>query len=89
VRGLLLAHDRSRQDFANAMRVSTGTVITHQSSIHTKLGVHSRAELLAALLPMPWSREKNRITWSSVKSVLAQSLSPCQAEASLQPVPPA
>ena len=48
---LLLAHDRSRQDLADVMGVSTGTVITHQSSIYTKLGVHSRAELLAALLP--------------------------------------
>jgi DNA-binding CsgD family transcriptional regulator len=48
---LLLAHARSRQDLADAMGVSTGTVITHQSSIYAKLGVHSRAELLAALLP--------------------------------------
>jgi DNA-binding CsgD family transcriptional regulator len=47
----LLAHARSRQDLADAMGVSTGTVITHQSSIYAKLGVHSRAELLAALLP--------------------------------------
>jgi DNA-binding CsgD family transcriptional regulator len=30
--------------------VSTGTVITHQSSLYAKLGVHSRAGLLAALL---------------------------------------
>jgi DNA-binding CsgD family transcriptional regulator len=30
------------------MGVSTGTVITHQSSLYAKLGVHSRAELLAA-----------------------------------------
>jgi DNA-binding CsgD family transcriptional regulator len=48
---LLVVHDRSRQDLADAMGVSTGTVITHQSSIYAKLGVHSRAELLAALLP--------------------------------------
>jgi DNA-binding CsgD family transcriptional regulator len=48
---LLLAHDRSRQDLADAMGVSTGTVITHQSSVYSKLGVHSRAGLLAALLP--------------------------------------
>jgi DNA-binding CsgD family transcriptional regulator len=48
---LLLAHDRSRQDLADAMGLSTGTIITHQSSIYAKLGVHSRAELLAALLP--------------------------------------
>jgi DNA-binding CsgD family transcriptional regulator len=48
---LLLAHDRSRQDLADAMGISTGTVITHQSSIYAKLGVHSRTGLLAALLP--------------------------------------
>ena len=48
---LLLAHARSRRDLADAMGVSTGTVITHQSSLYAKLGVHSRAELLAALLP--------------------------------------
>jgi DNA-binding CsgD family transcriptional regulator len=48
---LFLAHDKSRQDLADAMGVSTGTVITHQSSIYAKLGVHNRAELLAALLP--------------------------------------
>jgi DNA-binding CsgD family transcriptional regulator len=48
---LLLAHARSRQDLADGMGVSTGTVITHQSSIYAKLGVHSRAELLATLLP--------------------------------------
>jgi DNA-binding CsgD family transcriptional regulator len=48
---LLLAHHRPRQDLADAMGVSTGTVITHQSSIYAKLGVHSRAELLAALVP--------------------------------------
>lgn len=48
---LLLAQDRSRRDLADAMGVSTGTVITHQSSVYSKLGVHSRAELLTALLP--------------------------------------
>ena len=48
---LLLTHDRSREDLADAMGVSTGTIITHQSSIYAKLGVHSRSELLAALLP--------------------------------------
>ncbi len=48
---LLLAHARSRQDLADAMGVSTGTVITHQGSIYAKLGVHSRAELVASLLP--------------------------------------
>jgi DNA-binding CsgD family transcriptional regulator len=48
---LLLGHGRSRQVLADAMGVSTGTIITHQRSIHAKLGVHSRAGLLAALLP--------------------------------------
>jgi DNA-binding CsgD family transcriptional regulator len=48
---LLLAHSPSRQDLADAMGVSTGTIITYQRSIHAKLDVHSRAELLAALLP--------------------------------------
>jgi DNA-binding CsgD family transcriptional regulator len=47
---LLLAHARSRQDLADAMGVSTGTVITHQSNLYAKLGMHSRAGLLAALL---------------------------------------
>jgi DNA-binding CsgD family transcriptional regulator len=40
---LLLGYDRSRQDLADTMGVSAGTVITHQSSIYAKLGVHSRA----------------------------------------------
>jgi len=48
---LLLTQDRSRQELGEAMGVSTGTVISHQSSIYTKLGVHSRAELLTALAP--------------------------------------
>jgi DNA-binding CsgD family transcriptional regulator len=48
---LLLAHDHSRHDLAEAMGVTTGTVITHQSNIYAKLGVHSRSALLAALLP--------------------------------------
>jgi DNA-binding CsgD family transcriptional regulator len=48
---LHLAHDRSRQDLADAMGVSTGTIVTHQSTIYAKLRVHSRAELLAALSP--------------------------------------
>jgi DNA-binding CsgD family transcriptional regulator len=48
---LLLARNRSRQDLADAMGVSTGTIITHQKSIHAKLGVHSRTQLLAALVP--------------------------------------
>ena len=48
---LLLAQDRSRQDLAEMMGVSTGTIITHQSNIYAKLSVHNRAELLKALLP--------------------------------------
>ena len=48
---VLLAHDRPRHDLADTMGVSIGTVITHQSSIYAKLGVHSRTGLLAALLP--------------------------------------
>ena len=48
---LLLAHDLSRHDVADAMGISAGTVITHQSNIYGKLGVHNRAGLLAALLP--------------------------------------
>lgn len=48
---LHLAHDTSRQDLADAMGVTTGTVITHQSNLYSKLGVHSRAELVATLLP--------------------------------------
>ena len=48
---LLVAHGLSRQQVADAKGVSTGTVITHQSGIYGKLGVHSRAGLLAALLP--------------------------------------
>jgi hypothetical protein len=35
--------------YTPAMGVSTGTVITHQSNLYAKLGVHSRAGLLAAL----------------------------------------
>ena len=48
---LRLAHDKSRQDLADAMGVSAGTIVTHQTNIYAKLGVHSRAGLLAALLP--------------------------------------
>jgi DNA-binding CsgD family transcriptional regulator len=48
---LLLVQDRPRQDLADAMGVSTGTIITHQSNIYAKLDVHSRADLLMALLP--------------------------------------
>jgi DNA-binding CsgD family transcriptional regulator len=48
---LLLAHGRSQRDLADAMGVAIGTIITHRIRIYAKLGVHSRAELLAALLP--------------------------------------
>jgi DNA-binding CsgD family transcriptional regulator len=47
---LRLAHDKSRQDLADAMGVSAGTIVTHQTNIYAKLGVHSRAGL-PALLP--------------------------------------
>lgn len=49
---LLLAQDPSRQDLSAIMGVAAGTVLTHQRSIYAKLGVHSRAGLLAALRPM-------------------------------------
>jgi DNA-binding CsgD family transcriptional regulator len=48
---LLVAHDLCRRDVADVMGVSIGTVITHQSSLYAKLGVHSRAGLVSALLP--------------------------------------
>jgi DNA-binding CsgD family transcriptional regulator len=48
---LLLAQDRSRQDLGDAMGVSTGTIITHLTSLYAKLGVHTRTGLLAMLLP--------------------------------------
>jgi DNA-binding CsgD family transcriptional regulator len=48
---LLVAYDMSRRDIADVMGVSTGTVITHQSSLYAKLSVHSRAGLVGALLP--------------------------------------
>jgi DNA-binding CsgD family transcriptional regulator len=47
---LLLARDPSGRDFADIMGLGTSTVITHQRSIYTKLGVHSRAGLLGVLL---------------------------------------
>jgi DNA-binding CsgD family transcriptional regulator len=46
---LLLARGLSVPDLGAAMGLAAGTVISHQRSIHAKLGVHSRAELLAAL----------------------------------------
>jgi DNA-binding CsgD family transcriptional regulator len=48
---LLLAYDLSRRDVADRMGISSGTVITHQSNLYAKLGVHSRAGLIGALLP--------------------------------------
>jgi DNA-binding CsgD family transcriptional regulator len=48
---LLVAHDLCRGDVADVMGVSIGTAITHQSSLYAKLGVHSRAGLVSALLP--------------------------------------
>jgi DNA-binding CsgD family transcriptional regulator len=48
---LLLAREPSRNDLAEAMGLGASTVVTHLRSVHAKLGVHSRAELLAALQP--------------------------------------
>jgi DNA-binding CsgD family transcriptional regulator len=49
---LVLARNPSRQDLAAEMGLAASTVITHQRSVYTKLGVHSRAGLLAALEPV-------------------------------------
>ena len=46
---LLLARNPARHDLADAMGLSSSTVITHQRSVYAKLGVHSRAGLIAAL----------------------------------------
>jgi DNA-binding CsgD family transcriptional regulator len=46
---LLLARGLSVPDLAAAMGLTASTVISHQRSIHAKLGVHSRVELLATL----------------------------------------
>ncbi|MBV9747642.1 MAG: helix-turn-helix transcriptional regulator [Acetobacteraceae bacterium] len=46
---LLLARDLSGQDLTSMMGLASSTVITHQRSAYSKLGVHSRTELLAAL----------------------------------------
>jgi DNA-binding CsgD family transcriptional regulator len=48
---LLLARNRSGFDLADTMGLAASTVITHQRRIYAKLGVHSCAALLAALLP--------------------------------------
>jgi DNA-binding CsgD family transcriptional regulator len=48
---LLLARDPSRDDLADAMGVAAATAINHQRSVYAKLGVHSRAALIAALEP--------------------------------------
>jgi DNA-binding CsgD family transcriptional regulator len=46
---LLVAGRRSGPDIADAMGVAPSTIITHQRNVYNKLGVHSRAELLAAV----------------------------------------
>jgi DNA-binding CsgD family transcriptional regulator len=46
---LLLSRNRPSQDLAQMMGLATSTVITHQRSVYAKLGVHSRAGLLAML----------------------------------------
>ena len=48
---LLLARNQSGPDLADATGLAASTVITHQRRIYAKLGVHSRAGLLAALQP--------------------------------------
>jgi DNA-binding CsgD family transcriptional regulator len=48
---LLLARDRSGKDLVDGLGVAASTVVTYQRSIYCKLGVHSRAGLLAALEP--------------------------------------
>jgi DNA-binding CsgD family transcriptional regulator len=46
---LLLARDIPQQDLGDAMGLAASTIASHQRSIHAKLDVHSRTELLAAL----------------------------------------
>jgi ATP/maltotriose-dependent transcriptional regulator MalT len=46
---LLLVQDPSRKDLADAMGVAISTIVTHQHSIYDKLGVYTRAGLLAKL----------------------------------------
>jgi DNA-binding CsgD family transcriptional regulator len=48
---LLLARNQPGLDLADTMGLAASTVITHQRRIYAKLGVHSRAGLLAALHP--------------------------------------
>ena len=46
---LMLTHDVAVHDIADAMGLASSTVVTHQRGIYAKLGVHSRAGLLASL----------------------------------------
>ena len=46
---LLLARDQPGRDLADAMGLASSTVTTHKRRIYAKLGVHSRAGLIAAL----------------------------------------
>jgi DNA-binding CsgD family transcriptional regulator len=46
---LLAARDRERDDIADAMGLSANTVTTFRRSVYAKLGVHSRAGLVATL----------------------------------------
>lgn len=53
---LLLVRDQMQQgDLGDTMGVAASTVVTHQRCIHAKLGVHSRAGLVAALHAYPFS----------------------------------
>jgi len=49
---VLLGRNPSRNDLAETMGLARHTVITHQRNLYAKLGVHSRAELVAKLRPM-------------------------------------
>ena len=49
---VLLGRNPSRDDLAETMGLARHTVITHQRNLYAKLGVHSRAELVAKLRPM-------------------------------------
>ncbi len=46
---LLLSHGRASKDIARALGVSTHTVRDHVKKVFVKLGVHTRAELIAKL----------------------------------------
>ena len=48
---VLLTRDLTRDGVAREMGLSATTVMTHQRSIYAKLGVHSRAGLIASLQP--------------------------------------